>query len=135
MKRLMGMRFVLITLILLTFRPVILRADPYDLDAITSAIRSGDVNQLSPFLDARVNICLPDKTDSYSKTQAEMVIRDFFATHTVQGFKVIQQGNNGEYVFCSGLLRTDSGNYRTTLFFKQKGNRQVVQEIRFQPVE
>lgn len=105
------------------------------MDAVVTAIRSGNVNQLSSFFDARVDITLPDKSDTYSKSQAEMVIGDFFNTNGVQNFKITQQGESGGTVFCAGVLLTRSGNYRTTLFFKHKGDKHFLQEIRFQTVE
>lgn len=92
----------------------------------------GNVNRLSPFFDARVDISLPDKTDTYSKAQAEMVIGDFFNNNEVQNFKITQQGESTGTFFCTGLLQTRAGNYRTTLFFKQKGDKSFLQEIRFQ---
>ena len=106
-----------------------------NMDAVATAIRSGNVNQLSPFFDVRVDISLPDKSDTYSKTQAEMVIGDFFNTNQVQNFKITQQGESGGTFFCAGLLQTRAGNYRTTLFFKHKEGKNFLQEIRFQVVE
>jgi Domain of unknown function (DUF4783) len=97
-----------------------------NMDAVVTAIRSGNVTRLSPFFDARVDISLPDKSDTYSKTQAEMVIGDFFNN---------SGGESGGTVFCAGVLLTRAGNYRTTLFFKQKGDKHFLQEIRFQPVD
>ncbi|HEY4155389.1 MAG TPA: DUF4783 domain-containing protein [Puia sp.] len=134
MKRHMGWALVAFSLILFSFR-AFHKADIYNLDAVATAFRSGNVNQLSPFLDMRVDISLPGKTDTYSKSQAEMVIRDFFNTNGVKNFKIIQQGESGGFVFCTGMLQTLSGNYRTVLFFRQKGEKQYLQEIRFQSVE
>ncbi len=134
MKRLSGWVLVCFTLILLSFR-TFPPADSYNLQAVATALKSGNVNQLSPFLDIRVDISLPDKSDTYSKSQAEMVIRDFFYTHAVQNFRITQQGESGDFIFCTGLLQTQSGNYRTTLFFRQKGDKQFLEEIRFQPVD
>ncbi len=134
MKRLSGWVLAGFSLILFSFR-TFHHTDSYNLDAVTTALKSGNVSQLSPYLDMRVDISLPDKSDTYSKTQAEMVIRDFFNTHAVQNFKITQEGENGDFIFCTGLLQTQSGNYRTTLFFRQKGDKQFLQEIRFQPVD
>lgn len=106
-----------------------------NIDAVATAIRSGNVNQLSPFFDISVDISLPDKSDTYSKTQAEMVIGDFFNTNGVQNFKITQQGESGGTFFCAGILQTRAGNYRTTLFFKHKGDKHFLQEIRFQTVD
>jgi Domain of unknown function (DUF4783) len=126
MKRLMGWVLIGTALALVSFKGF------DNMDAVVTAIRSGNVNQLSPFLDVRVDISLPDKTDTYSKAQAEMVIGDFFNNSEVQNFKITQQGESSGTFFCSGLLQTRAGNYRTTLFFKHKGEKSFLQEIRFQ---
>jgi len=129
MKRLVGWVLAGLALILVSYRSF------DNIDAVAAAIRLGNVSQLSPFFDARVDISLPDKSDNYSKTQAEMVIGDFFNTNGVQNFRITQQGESGGTFFCAGILQTRAGNYRTTLFFKQKGDKHLLQEIRFQAVD
>ncbi len=129
MKRLAGWVLAASALILVSYRSF------DNMDAVVTAIRAGNVNRLSPFFDSRVDISLPDKSDTYSRSQAEMVIGDFFSTNIVQNFKVTQQGESGGSFFCAGLLVTRSGNFRTTLFFKQKGEKHFLQEIRFQSVD
>ncbi len=129
MKRLTGWVLALMAIILVSYRSF------DNMDVVVTAIRSGNVTQLSAFFDVRVDITLPDKSDTYSKTQAEMVIGDFFNTNVVQNFKITQQGESGGTVYCAGILQTRSGNYRTTLFFRQKGDKHFLQEIRFQNVE
>jgi hypothetical protein len=129
MKRLAGWVLAGMALILVSYRSF------DNMDAVISAIRTGNVNQLSSFFDVRVDISLPDKSDTYSKSQAEMVIGDFFNTKGVQNFKITQQGESGGTFFCAGFLQTRSGNFRTTLFFKQKGEKHFLQDIRFQSVD
>jgi hypothetical protein len=129
MKRLTGWVLAAIALILISYRSF------DNMDAVIAAIRSGNVNQLSSFFDSRVDISLPDKSDTYSKTQAEMVIGDFFNNNVVENFKITQQGESGGILFCAGTLQTRSGNYRITLFFKHKGDKHFLQEIRFQSVD
>jgi hypothetical protein len=129
MKRLAGWVLALTALVLISYRSF------DNMDAVVTAIRTGNVNRLSAFFDSRVDISLPDKSDTYSRSQAEMVIGDFFNNNIVQNFKVTQQGESGGSFFCAGLLVTRSGNYRTTLFFKQKGEKHYLQEIRFQSVD
>ncbi|MHA4812606.1 DUF4783 domain-containing protein, partial [Flavitalea flava] len=104
----------------------------YTIDEIASAMKSGNIVKLSRYLDSRVDISLPEKSDSYSKSQAEMIIRDFFSTNGVQNFLIRHKGENGGSEFCVGLLKTRNGDYRTTLFIKIKGDKPLLQEIRFQ---
>jgi hypothetical protein len=126
MKSILGSSVVALALVLVSFRPT------YTLDDIAYAIRLGNAGQLSRYLDSRVDICLPEKTDSYSKIQAEMIIRDFFSTNGVRNFVVRKTGVSGGSEYCVGVLQTRNGDFRTTLFTRQKGNRELLQELRFQ---
>jgi hypothetical protein len=126
MKSILGLAVLTVSLFLVSFRA------SYNLDDVAFAIRSGNVGQLSRYLDNRVDISLPDKSDTYSKSQAEMIIRDFFTTNGVQNFQIRHKGENGGSQYCIGVLQTRNGDYRTTLFMKQKGDKQLLQELRFQ---
>ena len=126
MKGILGMLVMTLALMLVSFRPV------YTLDDIAYAIRLGNAGELSRYLDSRVDICLPEKSDSYSKIQAEMIIRDFFSTNVVRNFVVRKIGFTGGSEYCVGVLQTRNGDYRTTLFTRQKGDKQLLQELRFQ---
>jgi len=126
MKSVLGLALMTLTLVLVSFRP------EYSIDDITGAMHSGNIGKLSRYLDSRVDISLPEKSDTYSKSQAEMIIRDFFNTNVVRNFLIKNRGENGGSEFCIGLLQTRNGDYRTTLFIKQKGDRLLLQELRFQ---
>jgi hypothetical protein len=130
MKSIFGLAVLMVSLVLVSFRPT------YTLDDITTAIRVGNAGELSRYLDSRVDLSLPEKSDTYSKIQAEMIIRDFFSTNGVQNFLVKRRGTNGGgSEFLVGVLKTRNGDYRTTLFVKQKGDKQLLQELRFQPAQ
>jgi hypothetical protein len=129
MKNHLGLAFIAFSLTLLSF------ANFFSIDDVAIAIRSGNISQLSEYLDNRVDITLPDRSDTYSKSQAEMIIRDFFSTNEVQSFKIKRKGENSGSEFCIGILHTRNGDFQTTVFMKQKGDKQLLQEIRFEPVE
>jgi hypothetical protein len=128
MKNLTGSVILMFSLFLFSFKT-------RSIDDVATAIRSGNVDQLSLYLDNRVDISLPDKTDTYGKIQAAMIIRDFFTLNVVRNFQVKQKGQNAGMFYCIGMLQTHHGNFRTSLFMKQKGDRQYLQELRFQPVQ
>jgi hypothetical protein len=129
MKNHLGLVIIATSLILASFTKF------YGIDDVATAMDSGNINQLSGYLDNRVDISLPDKSDTYSKSQAEMIIRDFFTTNEVQNFKVKHKGECAGSEFCVGILQTHNGNFQTTLFMKQKGDKQLLQELRFQPLQ
>ena len=101
-------------------------------DDVIVAIKNGDANQISRYFDKTVEITLPDKSNSYSKSQAELVLRDFFSTNIVKDFLIIHKGDNSGSEYCIGTLETKNGSFRTTIFLKQKGNKQLLQELHFE---
>lgn len=110
-------------------------ADTIDIDDVVVALGSGNASQLSKYFDSRVDIGLPEKTDNYSKTQAEMVMRDFFSNNGVKNFQIKYKSEKAGTNYCVGTLKTKGGDYRTTLFMKQKGDKQYLQDISFQRIE
>src|ERR1700734_1457228 len=60
MKSIVGLALLTFSLVLVSFRPL----SRYTLDDITTAIRVGNAGELSRYLDSRVEISLPDKSDT-----------------------------------------------------------------------
>ncbi len=102
------------------------------IDEIVMALKSGDAAEIAKSFDNTIGITLPGKSNSYSKSQAEVVLRDFFNNNPVKGFDVLHKGENSGSQYCIGTLITKNGSFRTTVFMKQKGTRQTLQEIRFE---
>lgn len=129
MKNLPGIMVIGIALFLVSFRPM------YSIEEVVGALRTGNVPQLARYFDDRIDLSLPGKSDNYSRTQAEMILKDFFGTNPVKDFQVKHKGENNGSEFCFGVLLTKSGSYRVKLYMKQKGERQVLQEIGFLKVD
>ena len=102
------------------------------IEEIISALKAGNATELAKYFDNTVEITLPDKSNSYSKSQAEVVLRDFFSNNPVKGLDILHKGENGGSQYCIVKLITKNASYRTTVYMKQKGNRQTLQEIRFE---
>ena len=102
------------------------------LNDVVNAIKSGNAASVSKYFDNTVEITVNGKSSNYSKTQGEVVLRDFFANNAVKSFTVLHQGQSGGAEFCIGTLVTSNGNFRITLNLKQKGDKQTLQEIKFE---
>ncbi len=101
------------------------------LSGVVNGIKSGNAAQVAKYFDNTVEISLPGNSNNYSKSQAEVVLRDFFKNNAVKSFTTIHSGENRGSEFCIGNLVTASGTYRTTIQMKQKGDAQVLQELKF----
>ena len=102
------------------------------IDEIVAALKAGNSSTIAQYFDNTVEITLPDKSNSYSKSQAEVVLRDFFNNNPVKSFTILHKGENGGSEYCIGTLATKNGSFRTTVFMKQKSSKQTLQEIRFE---
>lgn len=102
------------------------------IDEVINAMKAGNASDVAKFFDNTVEVNMPEKSNSYSKSQAELVLKDFFATNPVKGFEIIHKGENSGSQYCIGTLVTRNGSFRTTIFMKQKGDKQLLQEITFE---
>lgn len=103
------------------------------IDSVISALRTGNTTELARYMDENVDLSLPDRSDSYSKAQAVLILKDFFTRNGVTGFQVKHKGDNSGNQYCIGTLQTKAGPYRTTVFMKAQGDKQLIKEIKFQP--
>ena len=106
-----------------------------NIDGVISALRSGNATELAKYFDDNVELTLPVKSDSYSKAQAQVIIKDFFSNNGVKTFELKHKGDSPGGHYCIGTLQTKSGNLRAHVFMKSKGNKDVLKEIRFQSIE
>ncbi len=102
------------------------------IDDVIGAMKTGNATQVAKFFDTNIEISVNDKSNSYSKRQGELVLKDFFITNVVKSFEVIHKGENAGSQYCIGTLVTKGGTFRATIFMKQKGDQQVLQELRFE---
>lgn len=101
-------------------------------DDVVLALKNGNASQIAKFFDNTIEITLPGKSNSYSKSQAQLVLRDFFIANVVKAFLVINKGDNAGSQYCIGSLQTKNGIYRTTIYCRLKGDKLLVQELRFE---
>jgi hypothetical protein len=102
------------------------------IEDVIASMKSGNASGIAKYFDAYIDITIADKSNNYSKSQGELVLKDFFSVNQVKGFDVKHQGNNDNGDYCIGTLQTKNGNFRATVYMRLKGNKQVVQEIRIQ---
>lgn len=99
---------------------------------VIKAIKSGNASEVSKYFDNAVEITLPQKSNSYNKRQALLVLQDFFNENHVKNFQVIHQSEKEGSEYCIGTLTTNNGSFRTTIYMKQSGEKQLIQELRFE---
>ena len=75
-----------------------------NLDNVIDALKDGKASEIGKYLDENVEITLPDKSNSYSKAQAILILKDFFdfLLHHVQLSFLLQEDTLVHLTKCFG---------------------------------
>ena len=93
-----------------------------NLGAVRLALRTGSSRELSQYLAPTVEIGFDGDKQGYNATQAELIIKDFFAKNTPSSFEFIHQGESREGIaYAIGRYIGRNGTYR--VFVKLKPSR------------
>ena len=101
-------------------------------EGIITAIRLGDANKLSPWFNSSVQLIILEKENVYSRSQATMIMKDFFKKHPPKSFKIIHEGGKPKARFGIGLLKTSDQPYRIYLLIKPDNNKSVILQLRIE---
>lgn len=103
-------------------------------DDVAAAVKTGNAASVARFFSASVDMKILDKEDVYSKAQAELILKDFFAKNPVKSFAVMHKGTSktGDQ-FAIGTYESASGKkFRTYFLFKKEGAGLTIQQLRFE---
>jgi hypothetical protein len=103
-------------------------------DDIAAALRSGNAHSVSVYFADKVDLKVLEQENVYSKAQAELILKDFFAKHPVKGFTVVHKsGLKNDSQFAIGTLETGAGKYRVHYLIKLSGGKMTVTQLRIEP--
>lgn len=123
---------------LLTFIPMISFSavaddNPYTqvANAIATAISKGDAAGVAKYFDSSVDVTILGEDGTYSKSQAEQMLKSFFSKHRVDNFKIVHNVDspNGSSSSFVGQLTSGGKNYRLYVLMADSGSSKIVQEI------
>jgi hypothetical protein len=99
---------------------------------IRASIAIGNVNGIARYFDNNLSLNIAGSQASYSRPQAEMVLRDFFKKNTPRKLDIEHTDASRNLRYAMGTLITSTGNYRVYFVVKQKENNTVLQELRIE---
>ena len=128
------------TLLLLTLSLLIISGSAFSQQAnpviskVHEAIRSGNAGTLATYFHSTVDLEVDGTDGSYSKGQAEMIIKDFFTGHPVKSYVIKHQGSSDDgskYSIGSYITKTNQ-EFRVYILLKQTGSGLLVNQIQFE---
>jgi hypothetical protein len=105
------------------------------MDDVVTSLNGNSIENIVRYFDNVVDITLNNNQSTYSKSQAEMVIRNFFSKNAIYAFRIKYKGNASDdnSFYLIGDLKTNGhGVFRVYFFFKQKGKEHYLQEMKIE---
>jgi hypothetical protein len=123
-------RTVVILLCCLILRETLFAQDIFG--PMRDALRTGNAREVVKFFNTSVDMNIEGNIDTFSKAQAEFVLRDFFKKHPPSDFTIIHTGSSkGGLQFAIGRYVTQSDNYNVLLRVKESAGTHLIHEINF----
>lgn len=99
---------------------------------VRDAIKAGSAKEAVKSFNQSLDINLEGEINTYSKTQSEFVLRDFFKKHPPTDFTIVHTGSSkGGLQYAIGNYKSNGETYNVLIRVKQAGNTYLVHEISF----
>jgi hypothetical protein len=99
---------------------------------ISVALKASSAKELVKYCGPKIEIKIDGANNTYSKPQAEAVLRDFFQKNVAENFTVIHQGSSPEGLkYAIGMFKMKQGSYRIVMFLKKGDTAYEIDRITF----
>ncbi len=112
------------------------KGDKY-ISSVEKGLSKGDVKSISQVFDKTIDITFSeDKAITYSKAEAGVILKKFFAKSMAKDFVLQHRGKSitNNTLYAIGILYTNAADYRVYMFFLPKGKKYALKELRFERV-
>lgn len=101
-------------------------------DAINSALKNGNSVELANHFNTEIELIVLDSENVYSKSQAQMILKDFFKENSVENFVIKHQGDKENMNYVIGDLITEKDTFRISIILKTINNQLLIHQLRIE---
>ena len=128
-----GSKVSILVIVSLLIFTVNLHAQPSVPDGIFNALKAGNSKELAKFFYDNIELVILDKEGVYSKTQSELIIRDFFSKNIPNNYiKLHEGGGKDASKYIIGRLSTSKGQYRIVFLMKNAKGEFCIHQFRIE---
>jgi hypothetical protein len=99
---------------------------------VVTAMKTGNYRELGRYFNNSVELVVLENENVYSKSQAELIIRDFFAKYPPTGFIVRHEESREGLCYAIGKLSTKNGEFRVVILLKVKEGNATINQLRIE---
>lgn len=105
---------------------------PDPLNNVKAALRDGSAKDIAALFGPTVDLGVDGNKQSYSQTQAEFVVRDFFAKNPPVSFEFVHQGaSDAGTPYAIGRYATKATSYRVFIKLKAQKEGMLIDNLDF----
>lgn len=102
------------------------------LNGIRTALSDGNSRELAQYFNTSVEVGINGSKSTYSQTQAEFVLRDFFSKQTPTGLDRLHSGSSDQGLTYEIMkYKYNGGSYRVMVYIKQFKGVNLIDTIEF----
>ncbi|MCX6245348.1 MAG: DUF4783 domain-containing protein [Bacteroidetes bacterium] len=100
---------------------------------IIAALTEGNATALSEYFNSMVDLGISGNEDTYSKTQATQILKDFFIKNPLKSLKINRQGSSTDgSLFAIGEMKAGADNFRVYYLLKKVSGKFLIQQLQIQ---
>jgi hypothetical protein len=97
---------------------------------VKASLKAGSSKELVRYFNEIVSLNVDGEKSNYSKTQAEIIMKDFFTANPPSSFEYIHQGNSKEgLLYTIGQYTHPNGTYRVYMLLKSFNGKYLVDTL------
>jgi len=103
------------------------------INKISDYIKNGDAKGLATYFNSTLDLEVEDTDGSFSKTQAEIILRDFFKKNKAISFSVNHKGSSNEGShYMIGSYKTNTADFRVYILLKKNDQKLMIYQVQFE---
>jgi hypothetical protein len=104
-------------------------------EGITDSFSKGNSRALSRHFNDNIELVVLTNEDVYSKSQAEIILRNFFSENKPVKFDLLHSGGKEASRYAIGNLKTEKGDFRIYFLLKLKDSVSLIHLLRIERVD
>ena len=133
MKSLFHIFSIIILINLINFQVKSIQAQDIVSDKVIEAITKGDASELSKLFNSTIDINIPENEGTYSKNQAEIIVKKFFKKNPVTKFTINHSGSSNDgSKYSIGTYISYDKTYRVYFLLKKTSEKYFIQQLQFE---
>lgn len=133
MKSLFRIYCSIILISIISFQAKSVQAQDIVSNNVIEAISKGDASELSKLFNSTIDINIPENEGTYSKNQAEIIVKKFFKKNPITKFTINHSGSSNDgSKYSIGTYKSNNKTFRVYFLLKKTSEKYFIQQLQFE---